>query len=94
MNGGAQRSDPANKNARTWLDRGTRTLAGTGNRAHNRQNAGRSCVTGGHADLHSHPLPRIGDFGARHGELRRSWRWLAPPAGRPPVAHGAGIVTV
>jgi hypothetical protein len=27
-------------------------------------------VTGGQADLDSYPLPRIGDFGARHGELR------------------------
>jgi imidazolonepropionase-like amidohydrolase len=27
-------------------------------------------TTGGHADLHSYPLPWLGDFGARHGELR------------------------
>src|SRR5215813_12920703 len=27
-------------------------------------------TTGGHADLHSYPLPWIGDFGAQHGELR------------------------
>jgi imidazolonepropionase-like amidohydrolase len=27
-------------------------------------------ITGGHADLHSYPLPWIGDFGAHHGELR------------------------
>ena len=26
--------------------------------------------TGGHADLHSYPLPWIGDFAAHHGELR------------------------
>jgi imidazolonepropionase-like amidohydrolase len=27
-------------------------------------------TTGGHADLHSYPLPWIGDFGMRYGELR------------------------
>ena len=27
-------------------------------------------VTGGHADLHSYPLPWIGDFGVHYGELR------------------------
>jgi imidazolonepropionase-like amidohydrolase len=27
-------------------------------------------TTGGHADLHSYPLPWIGDFAAHHGELR------------------------
>ena len=27
-------------------------------------------ITGGHADLHSYPLPWIGDFGAHYGELR------------------------
>jgi imidazolonepropionase-like amidohydrolase len=27
-------------------------------------------VTGGHADLHSYPLPWISDFGAHYGELR------------------------
>src|SRR6266487_2708642 len=27
-------------------------------------------TTGGHADLHSYPLPWIADFGAHHGELR------------------------
>jgi len=27
-------------------------------------------ITGGHADLHSYPLPWIGDFGVRYGELR------------------------
>jgi len=29
-------------------------------------------ITGGHADLHSYPLPWIGDFGAHHGELRQA----------------------
>ena len=29
-------------------------------------------TTGGHADLHSYPLPWIGDFGAHHGELRQA----------------------
>src|SRR5262249_62061337 len=27
-------------------------------------------ITGGHADLHSYPLPWIGDFGVHYGELR------------------------
>ena len=27
-------------------------------------------TTGGHADLHSYPLPWVADFGAHHGELR------------------------
>jgi imidazolonepropionase-like amidohydrolase len=27
-------------------------------------------TTGGHADLHSYPLPWVADFGANHGELR------------------------